>query len=166
MLYILIARVFNYSGIEHGFWNETRITQRLWYCSPNHLTLKPLRSPLSHPMYGYVIWNTTDRHKPGMAVSPLFPSGELYVGACLLPGTTLQGGLGLTLKLGGRPRTARNGLLILPDPAQVSSSCCSRGLLPVWGSSTLGSLPLRKGRQRRRWLHGITDSMDMSLSKL
>ena len=24
----------------------------------------------------------------------------------------------------------------------------------------------RRGRQRRRWLHGITDSIDMSLSKL
>ena len=72
MLCILITWVFNYSDIEHGFWSETHSTQRFWYCSPNSLTLKPLGSPLSCPIYGYVIWNTTECHKPGMAVSPSF----------------------------------------------------------------------------------------------
>ena len=90
MLYILITWIFNYSDIEHGFWSETHITQRFWFCSPNSLTLKPLRSPLSCLIYGYVIWNTTECHKPGMAISLSFSSWRA-VGACLLPGTTLQG---------------------------------------------------------------------------
>ena len=30
----------------------------------------------------------------------------------------------------------------------------------------LGKIDGRRRRQRRKWLHGITDSMDMSLSKL
>ena len=79
------------------------------------------------------------------------------------------------------PWTARRSYLSILK--EISPGCSLEGMMLNWNSNTLatsfkelthwkrlmlGGIGSRKrrGQQRMRWLHGITDSMDMSLSEL
>lgn len=102
---------------------------------PTPLTLTPLIIPLAHPISGSVIWNATECHELGAAVSPSFSfwravRGISTVGIHLLPGTTLQGGCGADMSSAADPEWQG-----ITQPSRSSSSV----IPPEWGSSTLGS---------------------------